>query len=170
MSDVFYGLFQQHERMDRIAISMAIRGPLSLVGLAAGVWYTGSVVWAAAGSALASALVLAGYDIVGGWRLLNDDASAAAGQLVEALHDPSWRAAAGAAAACLGRDQFHRDRLAAQLEEILTTAAPPEVARVEIARRIGLSLVTTRFRCSVRTTNLTGHRPGPACMFPQMWP
>lgn len=70
VSDVFYGLQQQHERMDRIAISMAIKGPLSLIGLSVGVYLTGSVVWAAAGSALASALTVVLYDIPAGMSLL----------------------------------------------------------------------------------------------------
>ncbi|MDQ2730460.1 MAG: oligosaccharide flippase family protein, partial [Armatimonadota bacterium] len=70
ISDVFYGLQQQHERMDRIAISMAIKGPLSLVALSLGVYVTGSVVWAVAGSALASALTVAFYDIPAGLSLL----------------------------------------------------------------------------------------------------
>jgi len=62
-SDVIYGLLQQHERMDRIATSMMIKGPLSLAALAAGVYLTHSVLWATLGLALTWALVMAGYDI-----------------------------------------------------------------------------------------------------------
>ncbi len=63
VSDVIYGLLQQHERMDRIATSMMIKGPLSLAALAIGVYLTHSVLWATLGLALTWALVLAGYDI-----------------------------------------------------------------------------------------------------------
>jgi O-antigen/teichoic acid export membrane protein len=35
LSDVVYGLLQFHERMDRIALSMMIKGPLSLAALSA---------------------------------------------------------------------------------------------------------------------------------------
>ena len=72
VSDVFYGLFQKHERMDRLAISQCIKGPLSLLGLILGLCLTGSVVWAVAGSALASALVVLGYDLPMGRRVLNE--------------------------------------------------------------------------------------------------
>ena len=33
VSDVFYGSLQQHERMDRIAISMILKGIVSLAAL-----------------------------------------------------------------------------------------------------------------------------------------
>jgi len=63
VSDVIYGLLQQHERMDRIATSMMIKGPLSLIALAVGFYLTHSVLWATLGLALTWALILAGYDI-----------------------------------------------------------------------------------------------------------
>ncbi|MGA9377842.1 MAG: oligosaccharide flippase family protein [Phormidium sp.] len=70
ISDVFYGLIQQHERMDRIAISMMIKGPLSLLLLAIGVYYTGSVLWGSVGLAVAWAIVLFNYDIRSGALIL----------------------------------------------------------------------------------------------------
>ena len=63
ISDVIYGLLQQHERMDRIATSMMIKGPLSLAALAVGVYLTHSILWATLGLALTWALILAGYDL-----------------------------------------------------------------------------------------------------------
>ena len=62
ISDVHYGLCQQRERMDRIAASMIIKGPLSLVALGVGVYLTHSVFWGSVGLAAAWALVLAAYD------------------------------------------------------------------------------------------------------------
>ncbi len=71
MSDVFYGMLQKYERMDRIALSLMIKGPASLLALAGTVWLTGSIVWGAAALALTWALVLFLFDIPNGrhmWR------------------------------------------------------------------------------------------------------
>ncbi|MFB2836056.1 lipopolysaccharide biosynthesis protein [Floridanema evergladense] len=70
ISDVFYGLIQQYERMDRIAISMMIKGPLSLLLLAIGVYFTGNVLWGTVGLAVAWAIVLLNYDIRSGALML----------------------------------------------------------------------------------------------------
>lgn len=70
ISDAFYGLLQQHERMDRIAKSMMIKGLLSLVALGVGVHLTGSVFWGAVGLVVAWALILVGYDIRSGALIL----------------------------------------------------------------------------------------------------
>lgn len=71
ISDIFYGLMQQHERMDRIAISMMIKGPLSLLFLGLGIYLTNNVLWGAVGLAIAWAIVLFGYDIPSGVWLLD---------------------------------------------------------------------------------------------------
>jgi O-antigen/teichoic acid export membrane protein len=70
ISDVFYGLLQQRDRMDRVSKSKMIRGPLSLLALGAGVYLTGSVLWGVVGLAVAWALVLVGYDIRSGALML----------------------------------------------------------------------------------------------------
>ena len=62
MSDVLYGQLQQRERMDRIAISMIIKGVLTLVVLAVSVFITHSAVGAALALALTWAGVLITYD------------------------------------------------------------------------------------------------------------
>lgn len=62
VSDVFYGVQQQRERLDRIAIAQMLRGPLSVIAFAAGFWATGSVACAALGLAVAAAVMLACYD------------------------------------------------------------------------------------------------------------
>jgi O-antigen/teichoic acid export membrane protein len=72
ISDVFYGLIQQHERMDRIAIALMIKGPLSLLLLGIGVSLTGSVVGGAIGLAIAWGLVLFGWEIRNGRLILNN--------------------------------------------------------------------------------------------------
>lgn len=70
ISDIFYGLIQNHERMDRISISLMIKGPLSLLALGAGVYLTGSIVGGSVALAVAWALVLVSYDIPNSLLLL----------------------------------------------------------------------------------------------------
>ncbi|AFY54697.1 membrane protein involved in the export of O-antigen and teichoic acid [Rivularia sp. PCC 7116] len=63
ISDVFHGLIQQQERMDRIAISLMIKGPLSLLFLCIGVYLSKSVFWGGLGLVFAWTIVLIAYDI-----------------------------------------------------------------------------------------------------------
>ncbi len=78
ISDAFYGLFMQQERLDRIAKSMMIKGPLSLIGLGLGFYLTGSVFWGVVGLAAARMLIMLGYDI--------RNASLTLGQSVTSIH------------------------------------------------------------------------------------
>jgi len=71
LSDIFYGLLQREERMAGIAISMMLRGTLSLCALAGGVWLTGSLTWGAVGLLASSALTLFFFDIPRSLGLLN---------------------------------------------------------------------------------------------------
>ncbi|GAA6615055.1 oligosaccharide flippase family protein [Scytonema sp. NUACC26] len=71
-SDAIYGLVQQHERMDYIAISLMLRGSLSLILLSAGVYLGGSVMWGALGLAVGWAVVLVFYDIRNAVLILNN--------------------------------------------------------------------------------------------------
>ncbi|MEL6162763.1 MAG: oligosaccharide flippase family protein [Cyanobacteria bacterium J06628_3] len=71
ISDLFYGLIQQQERMDRMAVSLMIKGPLSLVMLVIGVSVSGSIVWGALGLVFAWTIVLVSYDIRSGVLILN---------------------------------------------------------------------------------------------------
>jgi O-antigen/teichoic acid export membrane protein len=66
VSEAYYGLLQQHERMERIAKSLMLRGPLSVLALAGGVYLTGSVLGGVIGLAAAWALLLALYDAPSG--------------------------------------------------------------------------------------------------------
>lgn len=58
-SDVFYGMFQQHEQMDLISRALIVNGLLSLLLLAGGIWLTGSLIVGVTGYALASLITLA---------------------------------------------------------------------------------------------------------------
>jgi O-antigen/teichoic acid export membrane protein len=70
ISDIFHGLFQYNERMDRIAFSLIIRGPMSLLALAIGVYVSGSALGGAIGLTTAWLLVLLFYDIPGSFLIL----------------------------------------------------------------------------------------------------
>jgi len=63
LSDVCYGQLQQRESMDRIAISMIMRGLLSVAALSAVLRTTGSVPWACAATAAVWFGVLLAYDL-----------------------------------------------------------------------------------------------------------
>ncbi len=70
VSDIFYGLLQQHERMDRIALSMMIKGPLSLVALGAAIYLSGDLLLGVCGLAAAWLLLLIVYDVRNGASVL----------------------------------------------------------------------------------------------------
>jgi O-antigen/teichoic acid export membrane protein len=75
VSDMLYGVMQRQERMDQIAVLQMIKGPLSLAALAATLYFTGDVVWAATALAAIWALRLVAYDLryaarVLGWPAL----------------------------------------------------------------------------------------------------
>lgn len=70
ISDIFHALLQQHERMDRIAISQMIRGLSSLALLALGVALTGQIAWGMAGFPLAAAATLLAFDLPNGSRMI----------------------------------------------------------------------------------------------------
>ncbi len=63
ISEIFHARLQLHERMDRIAASLLLRGLLGLAAMAAGVMATGSVVWGLAGLAAVRLLMLIGFDV-----------------------------------------------------------------------------------------------------------
>ncbi len=84
ISDVFYGLLQQHEQMDRIAKSMMVKGPLSLVALATAVVLTGNIAWGTTALAAVWALRLVTYDIPNGAAVLRT------GSAMESMR-PAWR-------------------------------------------------------------------------------
>jgi len=87
VSDVFYGLMQKHERMDRIAKSMMIKGPLSLAALAFGTYLSHNVAVGVAAMAMVWLGVLILYDMRSGNIILRPcDGS----QSDSALCAPLW--------------------------------------------------------------------------------
>jgi O-antigen/teichoic acid export membrane protein len=69
-SDIFHGLLQRYERMDRIGIALAIREPLAVGLLAAGVYFTGNAVWGMVGFPVALGATLLAYDLPNGLQLV----------------------------------------------------------------------------------------------------
>jgi O-antigen/teichoic acid export membrane protein len=63
ISDAHYGLFMNLERMDRIAKSLMMKGPLSLIGLGLGFYLSDSVFWGVVGLASARVIILVCYDL-----------------------------------------------------------------------------------------------------------
>src|SRR5918997_3577222 len=100
VSDLFYGLFLQHEQVDRMAKSLLIKSPLSLGGLGLGVYLTNSVVGGACGLSIVWAILLFGYDARNGARLLKTASREPAGPndepgrhgIAKRLRDLAWLA------------------------------------------------------------------------------
>ncbi|OPZ74195.1 MAG: Polysaccharide biosynthesis protein [Firmicutes bacterium ADurb.Bin456] len=67
-SDIVFGLWQNHERMNRVAISLLIKGPLSLLAVLWVLWITGSAAAVAAALAFTGIAVLLFYDLPGASR------------------------------------------------------------------------------------------------------
>jgi O-antigen/teichoic acid export membrane protein len=63
VSDIFQGLLQQHERMDRVAKSIILRSIASMVMTVILLTLTRSLSWAIVGGVIVSIAVLFGYDI-----------------------------------------------------------------------------------------------------------
>lgn len=63
ISDVYYARLQYIDRMDRIAKSQILRGPLSLLAMGLGVYLTGRLSWGVAAMVLVRTAVLLGYDM-----------------------------------------------------------------------------------------------------------
>jgi len=72
LSDVVYGFWQQHERMDLIAISLILRGLLSLIGATIGFAMVHTVWAAVCGMAAAWAVVFMAFDVRRGIVLANE--------------------------------------------------------------------------------------------------
>ena len=61
-SDIVHGLFQRHGRIDFVARSLLVRGPLTTAGLVIGYLVTGEVFWAVLGIAVGGLAVFYFYD------------------------------------------------------------------------------------------------------------
>ena len=92
ISDGFYGLFMQQERLDRIAKSLMMKGPLALLGLTIGFYLTGSVFWGVVGLAMARVAVMVGYDMRNATLSLRPSSNLARRLIPKDLPRPRWDA------------------------------------------------------------------------------
>lgn len=95
LSDIFHGLLQKHERMDRTAIAMIVRELLGLVLMATGTLVTGSIAWGIWGFPLAMALTFFAYDLPNGlwmWQAARpgEGPPAAGGEALRRLARLAW--------------------------------------------------------------------------------
>jgi len=77
ISETYYGLMQKHERIDRIARSLLLKGPVSLAALCLAMYITRSVAWAVFGLALGRLAILLIWDSRLGFAAKDDHAPAA---------------------------------------------------------------------------------------------
>ncbi len=63
IAGTFYGLLQQHERLDRITKSGIMHSLLSMLTLCLGVWLTGSLLWGVVAEAAVQLVIIALYDV-----------------------------------------------------------------------------------------------------------
>lgn len=72
ISDIFLGLFQKYERIDRLAFSLILKGVLSFLAIGLGLYISEGLIWALVTLCLARLLVLFGYDVPNAHALLKD--------------------------------------------------------------------------------------------------
>ena len=72
ISDIVYGLLQRFERMDRIACSMMMKGPLQLAALAGGVYFGGGLFPGVCALVVVWATMLLTFDIPNGVSVLRN--------------------------------------------------------------------------------------------------
>lgn len=89
ISDIFFGLQQQYEKMDRIGKSIMIEGPVTLLLMAVIMFLTGNIVIAAAGMALVWFLQLVLYDLYSGVLIFRAEGQAVWRSLRPRLHWPN---------------------------------------------------------------------------------
>ena len=73
LSNTFYGLFQQRERLDRISKSMVLQSVLSAAGLCGGIVLLDDIVWACVWSAIGRVVAVGLYDVPGLLWLAGDE-------------------------------------------------------------------------------------------------
>jgi O-antigen/teichoic acid export membrane protein len=94
LSDTLYGLAQQHERMEKIAVSRILKGVFQLAAFTVVLFFTRRLTWALLGMAAAAGLVLALYDVPFAVALLGRDRSPPGSALSGlARLRPRWSAA-----------------------------------------------------------------------------
>jgi len=89
-SDLFYGLMQKQERMDRIAWSQITRGTFGVICFATGLILTDKLVFGVIGMIIAWLLVLFLYDMRAGRKILHQSASGGSRDKGFVAIRPNW--------------------------------------------------------------------------------
>jgi len=87
LSDLYYGLFQKHERLDRLARSMVLKGVTSFLLIAVIVVTTGQILWAIIGLGACRLLVVILHDMPTAKTLLREST----GSNARTLNRPRFR-------------------------------------------------------------------------------
>jgi O-antigen/teichoic acid export membrane protein len=61
-SETYFGLLQKHDRLDRVSLSLMLKGPLCLILLSVAMYLTRNVLWAVAALAVGRGLILWCFD------------------------------------------------------------------------------------------------------------
>jgi O-antigen/teichoic acid export membrane protein len=91
ISEAFYGFFMKYERLDRVAKSKIMKGPLVLLGLGLGFYLTGSVAWGVIGIAVARAAVLLTYELPNAIASLRHIQQVSDGAEIDNRLRPRWK-------------------------------------------------------------------------------
>jgi O-antigen/teichoic acid export membrane protein len=62
VSETYFGLLQKHDRLDRVSLSLMLKGPLCLILLSVAMYLTRNVLWAVAALAVGRGLILWCFD------------------------------------------------------------------------------------------------------------
>lgn len=94
ISEVFHGLYQQYERMDRMAIALIAKGVLTLAALGVGLYLTDNLLWAIIWTIVVLVFIFFGYEVPNGGIILKTLSNPAEGaqKTVHKLHGllPRW--------------------------------------------------------------------------------
>jgi O-antigen/teichoic acid export membrane protein len=93
LSDIMYGYFQLHERMNRVSISRIVQGISQLFALSLVLFLTGDLMWSLVAWALVSGLVTLFYDIPNVYSV-RDDLDLRSGSQTDSSLSPVWQLAA----------------------------------------------------------------------------
>lgn len=81
ISDIYLGVIQQHDRFERVAWSLMLKGGVSILAVGLGFWFTSSIVGAVVGLAVTNIAVLFAYDLrsIGWLRTVDSNAQTESG-------------------------------------------------------------------------------------------
>ena len=91
LSDIHYGLFQQHDRLNEAGVSMILRGALSLIVLSTGIYFTHQLLWGCLGVTIAWIATLFLFDARRAAVILRRSRDGAKSRLQTIRNGMRWR-------------------------------------------------------------------------------